>query len=52
MKNEDNTTTAEKQAAIPSPGDLRDWFAEGSTLLGAKRAMDEMDERLKEAGIR
>ena len=37
-------------------GDLRDFcelmFAEGSTLLGAKRAMDEMDQRLKEAGIR
>ena len=37
-------------------GDLRDFcellFAEGSLLLGAKRAMDEMDQRLKEAGIR
>ena len=37
-------------------GDLRDFcgllFTEGSTLLGAKRAMDEMDARLKEAGIR
>ena len=36
--------------------DLRDFcerlFTEGSTLLGAKRAMDQMDERLKEAGIR
>ena len=27
-------------------------FAEGSTLLVAKRAMDEIDARLKEAGIR
>ena len=27
MKNEDNTTTAEKQAATPSPGNLRDWLA-------------------------
>ena len=37
-------------------GDLRDFcelmFVEGSTLLGAKRAMDEMDRRLKEAEIR
>ena len=37
-------------------GDLQDFcellFAEGSTLLGAKRAMDQMDERLKGAGIR
>lgn len=37
-------------------GDLQDFcklmFVEGSTLLGAKRAMDQMDARLKEAGIR
>lgn len=37
-------------------GDLRDFceflFLNGSTLLGAKRALDKMDEQLKEAGIR
>lgn len=37
-------------------GDLRDFcellFAHGSLMAGAKRAMDEMDQRLKEAGIR
>ena len=37
-------------------GDLRDFcgllFAEGALLAGAKRAIDEMNDRLKEAGIR
>ena len=44
MKNEDNTTTAEKQAAIPSPGDLRDWFA-GQALVGILPSTDNESGR-------
>lgn len=33
MRNEDSITTAEKQAAILFPADLRDWFA-GQVVSG------------------
>ena len=46
----------DKEGSDTEIGDLRDFceflFLDGSTLLGAKRALDKMDEQLKEAGIR